>query len=82
MKLQIFLPILLSVHLLMFNIREVDAQKRVLIRCDDTGMCHAVNMALKKLIETKIPFSTSVMFGCPWYQEAVDILKEHPEVSV
>ncbi len=26
--------------------------------------------------------STSVMFACPWYQEAVEILREHPEVGV
>jgi predicted glycoside hydrolase/deacetylase ChbG (UPF0249 family) len=55
---------------------------RMLIRCDDFGMCHAVNMAIKQVIEAKIPLSTSVMFACPWYQEAVEILREHPEVSV
>jgi len=54
----------------------------MLIRCDDIGMCHAVNMAAKQLIQTGIPFSASVMFACPWYQEAVDILKPHPEISV
>lgn len=55
---------------------------RLLIRCDDFGMCHAVNMAIKQVIEAKIPISTSVMFACPWYQEAVEILREHPEVAV
>lgn len=54
----------------------------LLIRCDDFGMCHAVNMAIKQVIEAKIPISASVMFACPWYQEAVEILREHPEVSV
>jgi len=54
----------------------------LLIRCDDVGMCHAVNMAAKTLIEKGLPFSVSVMFTCPWYQEAVDILKAHPEISV
>lgn len=64
-------------------ISETEAQTtRLLIRCDDIGMCHAVNMAIKKLIETDIPFSVSVMFACPWYQEAVDILKAYPKVSV
>ena len=57
-------------------------QKTLLIRCDDLGMCHSVNMAGKQLIESGIVFSTSVMFVCPWYQEAVAILKEHPEISV
>ena len=54
----------------------------VLLRVDDIGMNHAVNMGVKKLAESNIPFSTSIMFACPWYQEAVAILKNHPNVSV
>lgn len=54
----------------------------LLIRCDDIGMCHTVNMAAQQVIATGLPFSASVMFVCPWYQEAVDILKNHPEISV
>jgi uncharacterized lipoprotein YddW (UPF0748 family)/predicted glycoside hydrolase/deacetylase ChbG (UPF0249 family) len=61
-----------------------DFQKRhyYLIRCDDMGMNHSVNLAVKKVIESGLPISVSVMFACPWYQEAVDILREHPEVGV
>jgi predicted glycoside hydrolase/deacetylase ChbG (UPF0249 family) len=55
---------------------------RLIIRCDDIGMCHAVNMATKQMIKTGIPFSASVMFACPWYQEAVEILKNQPHVSI
>lgn len=54
----------------------------LLIRCDDLGMCHAVNLAAQQLISTGLPFSASVMFVCPWYQEAVQILKSHPEISI
>lgn len=54
----------------------------LLIRCDDIGLCHTVNIAAQQVIETGLPFSASVMFVCPWYQEAVDILKGHPEISV
>lgn len=54
----------------------------LLIRCDDIGMCHSVNVAMEELIETGLKFSASVMFVCPWHQEAVEILKEHPEISV
>ena len=53
----------------------------VLIRCDDIGMCHTVNMAAKKVFETGIPVSASIMFACPWYQEAVDLIKNYPQVS-
>lgn len=60
----------------------VEAKKELLIRCDDIGMCHSVNMAVSELIKTGIPFSTSVMFACPWYKEAVKILKGHPQVTI
>jgi predicted glycoside hydrolase/deacetylase ChbG (UPF0249 family) len=55
---------------------------KLLLRVDDIGMNHSVNVAMKKLAEAGIPFSTSVMFACPWYQETVDILKNHPHVTV
>ncbi len=58
------------------------SMKELLIRCDDIGMCHSVNLAVEKVVKTGIPFSASVMFVCPWYQEAVDILKDHPQVTV
>src|SRR5207237_10493735 len=57
-------------------------QVYLLIRSDDAGMSHSVNMALERLIETGLPVSVSVMFPCPWYQETVEMLKRHPAVSV
>ncbi|MDZ7290439.1 MAG: polysaccharide deacetylase family protein [candidate division KSB1 bacterium] len=57
-------------------------QAKLLIRVDDIGMCHAVNMAMQQLAETGMPVSASVMFSCPWYLEAVEILKAHPEIAV
>lgn len=56
--------------------------KYLIIRSDDAGMSHSVNMALEKLIATGFPVSVSVMFPTPWYQETVEMLKRHPEVSV
>ncbi len=56
--------------------------KTLLIRCDDLGMSHSVNMAFKELIESGLKFSAGVMFPCAWYQEAVDLLKAHPEITV
>ncbi|HWR33000.1 MAG TPA: ChbG/HpnK family deacetylase [Chitinophagaceae bacterium] len=54
----------------------------VLIRCDDIGMCHAVNVAAKQVLETGIPVSMSVMVPCPWFSEAVEILKRYKNVSI
>lgn len=62
---------------------QIDNQtKTLLIRCDDLGMSHSVNMAFKELMETGLKFSASVMFPCAWYQEAVDILKANPQITV
>lgn len=58
-----------------------DGGTEVLIRCDDAGMCHAVNMAIREVAETGLPVSVSVMFACPWYQEAVETLKAFRNVS-
>lgn len=57
-------------------------EKELIIRCDDLGMSNSVNMAFKELLKTGYPLSVSVMFNCPWYKEAVDILKANPDVSV
>lgn len=54
----------------------------VLIRCDDAGMSHAVNQAIEEIAKTGMPFSVSVMVPCPWFPEAVEILKKYPHVSV
>lgn len=54
----------------------------LIIRTDDAGMSHSVNMGLQRLIDSGLPISVSVMFPTPWYQETVEILKRHPAVSV
>lgn len=54
----------------------------LLIRSDDAGMTHAVNMANRRLFESGLPVSVSIMFPTPWWQETVEILREHPDVSV
>ena len=55
---------------------------KVMFRADDFGMSRSVNQALRAMVETGIPFNASVMMVCPWVQEAADILKEAPQVSV
>src|SRR3954464_11618146 len=59
-----------------------DKLPQLLLRLDDIGMNHSVNMAMEKMAKTGMPFSASVQFACPWYQEAVEILKRNPQVSV
>jgi predicted glycoside hydrolase/deacetylase ChbG (UPF0249 family) len=54
----------------------------LIIRTDDIGFCHAVNMAIEKILEEGMVTSVSVMTVGPWLDEGVEILKKHPEVSV
>lgn len=41
------------------------ALPQLLLRLDDIGLSHSVNMAAEKLAKTSIPFSASVQFACP-----------------
>ena len=53
-------------------------QQKLLIRCDDIGISHGVNVALKELIDNGIPVSASIIVPGGWFPEAVAILKDAP----
>jgi predicted glycoside hydrolase/deacetylase ChbG (UPF0249 family) len=59
-----------------------EAAPYLIVRSDDGGMSHSVNMALERLVTSGLPVSVSVMFPTPWYQETVELLKRHPDVAV
>jgi chitin disaccharide deacetylase len=73
--------VLISFSISIFS-QKNEESRTLLIRCDDIGMSHSVNLAANELIKTGLVFSASVMFPCAWYQEAVDILKNHPNICV
>ena len=52
-----------------------ESTQKIIIRCDDIGMSHSVNMALKEIMNTDLKFSASVIVTAPWFPEAVEILK-------
>jgi chitin disaccharide deacetylase len=54
----------------------------VLLRFDDIGMNHSVNLAIEKVAKTGMPISAGILVVCPWYQEAVEILRKYPNVSI
>lgn len=74
--------LLLPLLLVLFSFMVMPQEKTLLIRCDDIGMSHSINMAIDTLAKTGIPLSASVMFACPWYQEGVEILKKYPHIAV
>ncbi len=59
-----------------------DEKIRLIVRADDVGFNHASNMAIKRMLEEGCVTAVSVMVVTDWLDEAVEILKEHPEVSV
>jgi chitin disaccharide deacetylase len=57
-------------------------QPRLIVRIDDVGFCHGVNMAAERILKEGACTCASVIVNTPWLDEAVGILKQHPEVSV
>jgi predicted glycoside hydrolase/deacetylase ChbG (UPF0249 family) len=55
---------------------------RLIIRLDDIGFCHAANLAAERILAEGVCTSMSVIVNTPWLDEAVEILKRHPEISI
>lgn len=73
---------LLLLFMAAFFQAKAQEEYRVMLRADDFGMSHAVNLALKDMVRSGIPFNASVMMVTPWVQEAAEILREAPQVSI
>ena len=58
------------------------ANKQLILRLDDIGMCHAANEGAEMIFKSGLPVSASVMFAAPWWKEGVEILKKYPNVAV
>jgi predicted glycoside hydrolase/deacetylase ChbG (UPF0249 family) len=55
---------------------------RLIVRGDDFGMCHSVNVAVEKAFSEGILTSASLMVPPPWFHEGVEICKRRPRLSV
>lgn len=76
------LILLISFYTISLIPQQNTGEKLLLIRCDDIGMNHSVNLAAQDLIDTGLRFSASVMVPCPWFDEAVSILSGAANVAV
>jgi predicted glycoside hydrolase/deacetylase ChbG (UPF0249 family) len=56
-----------------------DTDKLLIINGDDTGMCHAANVATIECLEKGLMRSATIMVPCPWFPEIVSYAKQHPE---
>jgi predicted glycoside hydrolase/deacetylase ChbG (UPF0249 family) len=60
-----------------------DATDRVaVVHADDIGMCHAANVGAFQTLREGSMTCGSIMVPCPWFQEAVDLAKESPELDL
>lgn len=50
---------------------------KLVVQCDDFGMCHAGNVGAVTAFREGILTQASVMVPCPWFREAAMLAKEH-----
>ncbi|HYZ93234.1 MAG TPA: ChbG/HpnK family deacetylase [Actinomycetota bacterium] len=50
---------------------------KLVVQCDDFGMCHAGNVGAVEAFKDGILTQASVMVPCPWFREAARLAKEH-----
>lgn len=56
--------------------------KLLIIHADDVAETHAVNAATFKSLENGYVNSASIMVPCPWFAEAADFAKSHPDADL
>ncbi|MFC2124165.1 polysaccharide deacetylase family protein [Bacteroidota bacterium] len=65
-----------------FNSCAQDNEIRLIVRADDIGSSHTANVACIDVYKDGIARSVEIMVPCPWFLEAVEMLKEVPGYDV
>ena len=69
---------LLCSSLTAFSCTAQGSKTRLLIRIDDMGFSHAVNLACLETYTKGIARSVEVLVTGPWFEEAAQMLRDHP----
>lgn len=67
--------------LLFFPINN-NAQIKLIIRGDDSGSTRSANLAIVDNFQNGILRSTEVMVPCPWFNDAVTLINQYPDLDV
>ena len=77
------LSIALGICTLLFTLStQAQEAPRLIIRGDDIGSTHGANLGCIQSYKDGIMLSTEIMVPCPWFPEAVKMLKEVPGLDV
>ena len=78
------LPLFLGTMLILlfFDSCAQHRETRIIVRADDIGAAHSINEACIEVHKKGIARSVEIMVPCPWYPEAVKMLKEVPAYDV
>jgi predicted glycoside hydrolase/deacetylase ChbG (UPF0249 family) len=74
----LILPVIAIVYFIQYR----DGQIRLIVRGDDMGFSHGANIGCIKAYQQGILTSVEVMVPCAFFLEAVDMLKENPDLDV
>lgn len=62
--------------------QESSGEIRLIVRSDDMGAAHAVNVACLDSVVNGIARSIEVLVPSPWFIEAAEMLQAHPDIDV
>jgi len=62
--------------------KDPSSDLRLITRGDDFGFCHAANVAVERAFTEGVLTSASLMVPPPWFPEATDMCRRHPEFQV